>query len=48
MAGEFLAHVGGDVYSDEEMNSWLAEKGWRPVQKLPLAGPQSAIVAEAV
>jgi ubiquinone/menaquinone biosynthesis C-methylase UbiE len=48
MAGEFLAHVGGDVYSDEEMNFWLAEKGWRPVEKLPLAGPQSAIVAEAV
>jgi hypothetical protein len=48
MAGEFLAQVGGDVYSEEEMNSWLAETGWRPVETLPLAGPQSAIVAEAV
>jgi hypothetical protein len=48
MAGEFLAHVGGDVYSEEEMNSWLAETGWRPLEKLPLAGPISTIVAEAV
>jgi len=48
MAGEFLAHVGGDVYSEEEMNSWLAETGWRPLEKLPLAGPVSTIVAEAV
>ena len=48
MAGEFLVQVGGDVYSEEEMNGWLAEAGWRPVEKLPLAGPISAIVAEAV
>jgi 2-polyprenyl-3-methyl-5-hydroxy-6-metoxy-1,4-benzoquinol methylase len=48
MAGEFLAHAGGDVYSEEEINSWLAETGWRPVENLPLAGPISAIVAEAV
>jgi SAM-dependent methyltransferase len=48
MAGEFLAAVGGDVYSAHEMNGWLAEAGWRPIEKLPLAGPQSAIVAEAV
>lgn len=48
MAGEFLASVGGDVYSDEEMNSWLTQTGWRPVEKLPLAGPQSVIVGEAV
>jgi hypothetical protein len=48
MAGEFLAHVGGDVYSEEEMNSWLAETGWRPLEKLPLAGPISTIVAKAV
>jgi SAM-dependent methyltransferase len=47
MAGEFLSAVGGDVYSEEEMNGWLAEAGWRPVEKLPLAGPQSVIVAEA-
>jgi hypothetical protein len=47
MAGEFLTIVGGDVYSEQEMNGWLAEAGWRPLEKLPLAGPQSVIVAEA-
>jgi hypothetical protein len=47
MAGEFLANVGGDVYSEEEMSAWLAEAGWRPLQRLPLLGPQSAIIAEA-
>jgi hypothetical protein len=48
MAGEFLANIGGDVYSEEEMNAWLGEAGWRPLERLPLAGPQSVIVAEAV
>ena len=48
MAGEFLANVGGDVYSGEEMCAWLAQAGWRTIETLPLAGPQSAIVAEAV
>ncbi|MBV8943686.1 MAG: methyltransferase domain-containing protein [Solirubrobacterales bacterium] len=48
MAGEFLANVGGDVYSEEEMHGWLAQAGWRPLERLPLAGPQSAIVAQAV
>jgi len=48
MAGEFLANVGGDVYSEVEMNGWLAQAGWRRLERLPLAGPQSAIVAEAI
>jgi hypothetical protein len=48
MAGEFLANVGGDVYSEEEMNAWLKQTDWRPLEKLPLAGPQSAIIAEAI
>jgi SAM-dependent methyltransferase len=48
MAGEFLASVGGDIYSEEEMNTWLAQAGWRPLERLPLAGPQGAIVAEAI
>ena len=48
MAGEFLANVGGDVYSAEELHTWLAQTGWRAVGQLPLAGPQSAIVAEAI
>lgn len=48
MAGEFLVNVGGDVYSEDEMRAWLAEADWRPIDRLPLAGPQSAIIAEAV
>jgi hypothetical protein len=48
MAGEFLAHVGGDVYSEKEMSGWLADAAWRPVEKLPLEGPISGIVAEAI
>jgi len=48
MAGEFLANVGGDVYSEQEMNAWLKQTGWRPLERLPLAGPQSAIIAEAI
>ena len=48
MAGEFLAQVGGDVYSEQEMRTWLDQAGWQPVERLPLAGPQSAIVGEAV
>ncbi|MDQ1358035.1 MAG: hypothetical protein QOG44_2408 [Acidimicrobiaceae bacterium] len=48
MAGEFLSMVGGDVYSEQEMNGWLSDAGWRHLELLPLAGPQSAVVAEAV
>jgi hypothetical protein len=48
MAGEFLANVGGDVYSEDEMRTWLLEAGWQPLQLLPLGGPQSAIIAEAL
>jgi hypothetical protein len=47
MAGEFLVQVGGDVYSEEEMNGWLGEAGWHSIERQPLAGPISAIVAEA-
>lgn len=47
MAGEFLANVGGDVYSAEETHAWLTQTGWRAIGQLPLMGPQSAIVAEA-
>jgi hypothetical protein len=48
MAGEFLANVGGDVYSEDEMRAWLTEAGWLALERIPLAGPQSAIIAEAV
>jgi len=48
MAGEFAVHLrDGDVYSVEEIRSWLPDAGWRFVEHTPLAGPQSLIVADA-
>jgi len=48
MAGEFAVHVhDGDVYSVDEVSAWLAETGWHFESHLPLAGPQSLIVATA-
>ena len=47
MAGEFLVITGeGDVYSEDEATGWLQETGWRAVERKPLAGPISVIVAE--
>jgi hypothetical protein len=47
MAGEFLVMTGeGDVYSAEEVQEWLRASGWWSVERKPLAGPISVIVAE--
>jgi hypothetical protein len=47
IAGEFLVGTGeGDVYSEEEARRWLQESGWRALERKPLAGPVSVIVAE--
>ncbi len=47
MAGEFLVSTGeGDVYSEEDVPSWLQDTGWRAVEHTPLAGPVSLIVVE--
>ncbi len=47
MAGAFLLRTGeGDVYSEEEVHRWLIETGWRPLERIPLAGPASLIVGE--
>jgi SAM-dependent methyltransferase len=49
MAGEFLVIAGeGQAYSEAEADGWLAETGWRKLERTPLAGPSSLIVAEAV
>jgi SAM-dependent methyltransferase len=45
MAGEFLLY-GGDVYSEDEARGWLTASGWRAVERKPLAGPVSLLVAE--
>jgi SAM-dependent methyltransferase len=47
MAGAFLLRTGeGDVYSEEEIMSWLQVTGWRLLERKPLAGPASVILAE--
>ena len=44
---EFLVFSGeGDVYSEEEARGWLHESGWRAVERTPLAGALSLLVAE--
>jgi hypothetical protein len=48
MAGEFLALMGGDVFSEAEVHGWLRDTGWQPGATIPLEGPLSLIVAEAV
>jgi hypothetical protein len=48
MAGEFLVITGeGDAYSEHEASEWLAQTGWRPLERKPLAGPISVLVAQA-
>jgi hypothetical protein len=47
MAGAFLLVTGeGDVFSAEEVRDWLQATGWRMLERTPLAGPTSVIVAE--
>lgn len=46
MAGEFLLFSDeGDVYSEAEARDWLTGSGWTPLERRPLAGPQSLILA---
>jgi hypothetical protein len=48
VAGEFLTSVGGDVFSEEEAKGWLRETGWEYLQTIPLEGPISLVVGEAI
>ncbi|MBV8402095.1 MAG: hypothetical protein JOZ17_25740 [Acetobacteraceae bacterium] len=48
MAGEFLIHAGdGQSYAEDEADAWLAQTDWRKLERRPLAGPASVIIAEA-
>jgi hypothetical protein len=47
MSGEFLLHAGeGQSYAEDEADAWLAQTGWRKLERRPLAGPASVIIAE--
>ena len=49
ISGEFLVISGeGQAYSEQEADTWLGQTGWKKIEKTPLAGPTSLIVAEAV
>jgi hypothetical protein len=49
ISGEFLVISGeGQAYSEQEAETWLGQTGWKETEKIPLAGPTSLIVAEAV
>lgn len=48
MSGEFLVISGeGQAYSEQDADGWLQQTGWRKVERKPLVGPASVIVAEA-
>jgi ubiquinone/menaquinone biosynthesis C-methylase UbiE len=48
MSGEFLLTSGeGQSYAEEEADEWLVRTGWRKLERRPLAGPFSVIIAEA-
>ena len=49
ISGEFLVISGeGQAYSEQEADTWLGQTGWKKIEKMPLAGPTSLIVAEAI
>ena len=48
MSGEFLVMSGeGQAYGEDDADSWLGQTGWRKIERRPLAGPASVIIAEA-
>jgi len=49
MSGEFLVMSGeGQAYGEDQADVWLGQTGWRKLERRPLAGPASVIIAEAV
>jgi len=48
MSGEFLVMSGeGQAYGEDEADGWLGQTGWRKLERRPLAGLNSVIIAEA-
>ena len=49
VSGEFLVISGeGQAYGEDTAEEWLRQTGWRKLERRPLAGPASVIVAEAI
>ena len=48
ISGEFLVISGeGQAYGEEKADEWLSQTKWRKIERKPLAGPASVIIAEA-
>jgi hypothetical protein len=47
-AGEYLVIDGTVVHPEADVRGWLADAGWRPVDRLTLPGSPRVLVAEAV
>jgi ubiquinone/menaquinone biosynthesis C-methylase UbiE len=49
MSGEFLVMAGeGQAYSEQEADAWFGQTGWRKLERKPLAGAASLLVAEPI
>jgi SAM-dependent methyltransferase len=49
MSGEFLVMAGeGQAYSEQEVEYWMGQSGWRKLEHKALAGATSLIVGEAI
>ena len=49
ISGEFLVVSGeGQAYGEVVAHEWLAQAAWRPLERKPLTGPASVIIAEAI
>ena len=47
MSGEFLVISSeGQPYGEDAAHEWLAQTAWRPLERIPLAGPASVIIAK--
>ena len=48
MSGEFLIMTGeGETWAENDFAAWAGRTGWKIVERKPLTGPASVIVAEA-
>ena len=49
MSGDFLVMSGEEqACGEDQAEVWLGQTGWRKLERRPLAGPTSVIIAEAV
>jgi ubiquinone/menaquinone biosynthesis C-methylase UbiE len=49
MSGQFLLTSGeGQAYSEQDADDWLGQTGWQKLERKPLAGPASVIIAQAI